>query len=107
MAARLGLRLRAHVLAAPALGHVLAAVHAAVAVGVGAAAAGGMLPGLVLTVLGMLRTLVLGMLGMLPGLVLRMVLMFGRRGLGGCGNGEDERHRGNENLHFRSPEAFE
>jgi hypothetical protein len=115
MATRLGLRLRAHMLAAPALGHILAAIHPAVAVGVGTAAACGVLPGLVLRVLGilpglmlcMLPALVLGMLAVLGCLVLRMVLVSGRRGLGGGWDGEDERHCGNENLHFRSPEAFE
>ena len=111
MTARLSLGLRTHMLAATTLRHVLAAIHAAVAVGVGAAAAGGMLSGLMLPVLGMLPALVLCMLGMLsvlgvlPGLVLRMVLVSGRRGLSGGWDGEDERHRGNENLHFRSPES--
>src|SRR5215207_3969080 len=89
------------------LRHVLAAVHAAVAVAVGAAAVGHfvavMLPGLILAMLSLLTGL---MLGMLSGLVLLMVLMLGRRGL--CdrrSGGEDERHRGDKDLHVISPET--
>lgn len=124
VAARLGLAgmllaMLAAALFALALRHVLAAVHPAVAVAVGAAAVlhgmalvAGVLAGLVLArlVLAMLAGLVLAMLTglvltVLPGLVLGVALVLGRRrGLGGGGDGEDECHRGGENLHFTSPE---
>ncbi|MCA1684356.1 MAG: hypothetical protein LC708_04460, partial [Actinobacteria bacterium] len=86
------------------LRHVLAAVHAAIAVAVGAAAVlhvvalhaavpGGLLP----------RSGHL-MMARLGSLVLVMALgLGGRRGLGGGGQSEDERHRGDENLHWVSP----
>ena len=129
VAARLGLAgmllaMLAAALFALALRHVLAAVHPAVAVAVGAAAVlhgmalvAGVLASLVLArlVLAMLAGLVLArrvlamltglVLTVLPGLVLGVALVLGRRrGLGGGGDGEDERHRGGENLHFTSPE---
>ena len=87
-----------------ALRHVLAAVHPTVAVGVGAAAAlhvvAVMLSRLVLTrlvlpVMVRRSTLVLVVLASL----LLVALMPRLGGLGCGGDGEDERHRGNENLH--------
>ena len=140
MAARLGrgglaLLLLAGAAAALAGSHVLAAIHAAVAVGVGAAptslrhvlaaihaavvvpvgtaavrhAMALMLAGLMLAGLTLRRSLMLTVLTGLGGLVLLMVLMLLRRGrrLGSGGQSEYERHRGNDNLHLNSPEAFD
>jgi hypothetical protein len=90
-----------------ALRHVLAAVHPTVAVAV-LAAAGHHSMALMLT----LRALMLRgrghlVLAGLAGLMRLMVLVLGRRGLrSGRSGGENERHRGNKNLHEASPETF-
>ena len=70
-----------------ALRHVLAAIHAAVAVPVGAAAA--------LHVVTFMLAWLLTMLSVLAGLMLLMVLVLGGRCLcDGGGGSEDERYRG-------------
>ena len=94
MRCRLGRRLRGLLLAAAAslsgLGHMLAAVHPAVAVAVGAAIA-------LLGMAGHLAVPILGlaiMLLMLPMLVVTLMLRLRRRRLGGDGRGNDERKCG-------------
>jgi hypothetical protein len=89
--------------------HAFAAVHPAVAVPVGAAAAPHVRT-LVLVMLPALRLarLVAGMACAALLLVLGMVLVLrGRRRLSGGRRGERKRDRGNENLHLKSPEAFD
>ena len=100
--------------ATPAGCHILAAVHAAVIVAVGAAAVlhamAFMLAGLMLlALLGVLARLMLARLARLARLVrlvLLMVLMLGGSRLRESRSGEHERHRGKYKFHVNSPEAF-
>ena len=97
--------------ATPAGCHILAAVHAAVIVAVGAAAVlhvmAFMLAGLMLlALLGVLARLMLARLARLVRLVLLMVLMLGGSRLRESRSGEHERHRGKYKFHVNSPEAF-
>ena len=86
--------------------HGFAAVHAAVAVAVGAAAA----PHVVALMLVMLPALLMALVAGLPGMLLMLgvaLVLLRRSGLRGGGRGERKRDRGNENLHLKSPEAFD
>ncbi len=99
----MGRRLRATVATLGRLGHVLTAVHPAIAVTIGATTAGRSLP-----LLAMLHTLMLGMLR--AGLSARLRLAHlmlgmgvggrgGRRGLGKGRRGDRKRERESDDLH--------
>jgi hypothetical protein len=102
---------------AAGLRHVLAAIHAAVAVAVGTAAVRhgmalmlALLPGLMLAVLARLVLGVAGLRGLML-LVLLMLLMAlmlgGRRGLRGGGSRQDQRDGAEDIFHRSSPEMFD